>query len=372
MQRPGRSMLTGLGTALGVAAFVAVVGITSTASGQISARFTTKSASEVTARTAGTATFSDEGLKRTAGLQGVDASGVRWDLGEMPVVVRSGSDAVQSPVSVRIFGVTDGYWTITNARVAEGHLFRGGLSSQRVALVGRALAEDIDLPPVLASPTIYLGDQPFTVIGIVEDSDRDSSPVSSVMIPRAVARELWAGTLGQEVLYLQTKVGSAGAIADQVPLALDPYNSDSTQVDSVPAASKVRSGVSEDLEGLFLSLTAVSLTIGAVGIANISLLGVMERIAEIGLRRAMGALRRHVLMQILWESAIVGAFGGVVGGLIGVSTVLAVALTQDWTPILDPRIPIIAPFLGAVVGLIAGSYPAVRASRFEPVEALRG
>ena len=92
---------------------------------------------------------------------------------------------------------------------------------------------------------------------------------------------------------------------------------------------------------------------------------------EIGLRRALGATRRHIAYQFLLESSVMGCVGGIIGASIGTLVVVAVAAYQTWTPVLDPLVPLVAPLIGATIGLLAGTYPALRAARMEPVEALR-
>ncbi|HEX4982184.1 MAG TPA: ABC transporter permease [Ilumatobacteraceae bacterium] len=117
-------------------------------------------------------------------------------------------------------------------------------------------------------------------------------------------------------------------------------------------------------------LGVISLVVGAIGIANVTLVTVMERTGEIGLRRALGARHRHIAGQVLCESAAIGVIGGIVGASAGIVTVV-VSASRDWTPLLDPWLPSAAPPAGALVGLLAGAYPAIRAARMEPVEALR-
>jgi ABC-type antimicrobial peptide transport system permease subunit len=129
--------------------------------------------------------------------------------------------------------------------------------------------------------------------------------------------------------------------------------------------------VRSDLDVLFLLLSGVSLLVGAIGIANVTLVSVMERTGEIGLRRALGATRRHIAAQFLLESAALGVVGGILGASVGMLVVVGVAAYNSWTPVMDPVAPLVAPLIGGVVGLLAGAYPALRAARLEPVEALR-
>ena len=112
-----------------------------------------------------------------------------------------------------------------------------------------------------------------------------------------------------------------------------------------------------DLNALFLLLGGVSLLVGALGIANVTLVSVLERVGEIGLRRALGAARRHIAAQFLIESTVMGLLGGIIGTSLGMLVVVAVAASRTWTPVLDPWVPLAAPLVGALIGLLSGTYP---------------
>ncbi len=179
------------------------------------------------------------------------------------------------------------------------------------------------------------------------------------------------GLLGPGTVVVETKVGAAYLIADQSRLALRPDNPRALKIEVPQEPRRVRDEIQSDLNVMFLLLGGLSLVVGAIGIANITLVSVMERTSEIGLRRAIGATRGHIAAQFLFESASMGLIGGILGASLGVIIVVAVSAYQLWTPVLDPAAPLIAPLVGATIGLVSGYYPAMRAAYLEPVDAFR-
>ena len=220
-------------------------------------------------------------------------------------------------------------------------------------------------------PSIFIGERSFTVIGIIDDVKRRSDLLDAVILPVGTARALF-DLRALEQAHATIAVGAGPVVGEQAPIALVPDAPDTMEVQVPPASSRVRENVQADINAIFLALGAVALLVGGLGIANITLLSVRERIGEIGLRRALGASKRNIGNQFLVESVVIGLLGGLIGAAVGVFVVVAVSLAKEWTPILDPLIVIGASLRGGVIGLGAGTYPALKAAGIEPITALRG
>jgi ABC-type antimicrobial peptide transport system permease subunit len=383
LARPGRAVLTALGTVLGVAALVATLGLSKTAGNQIVGRFDELAATDIVvtpkAGRAGAPGASDvipwDAEARVVRLNGVKAVGTLSDVDLKGQLVRSvavndpgGQNEFQLPVKA----ASPGLFAAVRATVATGRLPDAGHSARgdRVALLGPAAAEQLRVTRIDNQPAIFIGDRSYVVVGILSGVGRKPSLLGSVIIPEGTARrefDLSAPTSVQ----VETNIGAASLIAGQLPLALNPTDPTLLKVVAPPEPKRVRAGVQSDLNSLFLLLGGVSLLVGAVGIANVTLVSVLERVGEIGLRRSLGAARRHIAGQFLLESTTLGLAGGILGAALGTLVVVGVAASRTWTPVLEPWVPLGAPLLGGVAGLLSGVYPSAKAAALEPVEALR-
>jgi putative ABC transport system permease protein len=265
--------------------------------------------------------------------------------------------------------------TASGARLASGVLLNQFYEShaQNVAVIGRTAAAQLHIANLQNTPAIFIGGQPFTVVGIIAADSRLAQLNFGVAIPASVALRLWgppsSGAVAQMLIH--TRLGAARIVAAQAPVAIRPDDPRLLSAAAPPDLAHLQHTVTTNLNSLFLALAGISLVVGAVGIANTTLVAVLERAREIGLRRALGARPRHIGVQFLAESTALGLFGGLIGASLGVAAVLAVTIEHHWTALLDPRIVLAAPIAGGVIGLLAGIYPALRASAMEPAEALR-
>lgn len=380
--RPGRMMLTVLGVVIGLTALVATLGLTRTAGNRIISQFDQVAATEifVSAKPGITGIIDPRAIPwdaptRLRRLNGVAAAGTMSEvnIGNALVSALPVKDPLnQTTFRLSVHAASPDLYRAVRADLETGRVPDLGHSERadRVAVLGPDAARRLGLVSLEQLPAIFIGDHLYLVVGILRDVARKAELLGSVIIPEGTARKDF-GLVGPGTVVVETQIGAAYLIAEQARAALRPDDPRTLKIEVPQEPRRVRDEVQSDVNVMFLLLGGLSLVVGAIGIANITLVGVMERTGEIGLRRAIGATRGHIAEQFLFESATMGVIGGILGAGLGVIIVVAVSAYQVWTPVLDPAAPFLAPLIGGAIGLLSGAYPAMRAALLEPVEAFR-
>jgi putative ABC transport system permease protein len=267
-------------------------------------------------------------------------------------------------VDTRILGTLKG-------AVAKGRFLDDATARYPVAVLGFVASERLGITDLSVQPRVWIGNHWFSVIGILNPLDLNPDLDRSAIIGIPAA-ESYLGSDGvASTIFIRTDPEAVDDVLGLLALTVNPQNPDQVQASRPTDVIEARAAAASAFTELLLGLGAVALLVGAVGIANIMVISVLERRSEIGLRRALGATKRHIAVQFLTESLLLAAIGGAAGVATGSLITIIYARVRDWGVILAAR------YLGAgiatavVIGALAGLYPALRASRMSPTEALR-
>lgn len=384
--RPGRLVMTTLGTVLGIGSLVATLGFAQTAAGQIARQFDAVAATQVVITPAQASTGQGgqvatgrlpwDAPERVELLAGVEGAALIADvaLGDRTITAVPVNDpSAPAAASPALVAASSEVIETVRGSLVTGRSFDVGHEERadRVAVLGARAAERLGINRVDRQPSIFIGGTAYAVIGIAEGMQRRSDLLDAVIIPTSTARaDLGLQAPGE--LHVRIAIGAGPQVARQAVVALAPGDPESLTARAPAGQSELGQNVQADVNIVFIVLGAIALLAGGLGIANVTLLSVMERVGEIGLRRALGATRREIGAQFMVESVVIGLLGGLIGASLGVIGVVVVALIAQWVPVVDPWVAVTGALLGAVVGLAAGWYPARRATKVEPVAALRG
>lgn len=369
-----RSTLSALGIALAVAALVAVLGIAESAKADLVAK------------------LGEEGnLLAVASGQTFDGNPTPLPaaapvmIGRIPPVRSVTAVAAITDATVRrtaaIPAVQTGGLTVLAAQASlpgtlSAHLLRGRFLDGTAehypeTVLGNAAARSLGVATLHASTQVYLGGRYFAVIGILAAVDTAPEIDTSALISFGVADQMFHIDDQPSRIYLRADPDQVAAVAAVLAFTASPAQPDAVEVRRPSDILLARIAAKDAFVTLFLGLGGIALLVAGVGIANIMVISVLERRGEIGLRRALGARRRDIAAQFLLESALLAGIGGVCGIALG-CLATAVAARTAGNPV---SIPLSAPLAGLgaafVVGVLAGAYPAARAARLSPTEALR-
>lgn len=369
-----RMVLSALGIAIGIAALVGVLGLSESSKSDLLATLDRLGTNLLTVEAGsgiglGSGELPDAAaamigrigpVEETVIVSQVDAYVYKNDL--VPSTQTSGItvQAVGTELLDTLAGrVTDGQWLDET---------RAGYPT---TVLGSVAAERLGIREVTGDQQVWLGDQWFTVVGVLDSFDLSPDLDRAALIGLDAA----AGYLDHDNVLTRVLVRVDPDHVDEVVEVLaptaNPENPEEVEVDRPTDALEAKEAADDALTSLFLGLGAVALLVGGVGIANVMVISVLERRSEIGLRRALGATRRHVALQFLGESLILAVLGGLGGVGLGTAVTYGYAALRGWGVLIPAEAVLGGIGAALLIGIIAGLYPALRASKLSPTEALR-
>ena len=369
-----RAALSAIGIAIGIASMVAVLGISESSKSELVSTLD-RLGTNLLEVGAGQGLFDDG-----AGLSS-DATGMVARIGPVEQVASVGavpanvyrSDAI--PV-----GETNGIGVLATeldlpetlgASMANGTFLNEAMAEYPAVVLGFVAAERLGIKGPGENVVVWLGDRWFSVAGVLEPVELATSIDRAVLIGYPVADELFGIESAPTTIYVRSDPETIEAVSDVLPATINPEAPEEVEVSRPSDALEARAAANDALTALLVGLGAVALLVGGVGIANVMVISVLERRQEIGLRRALGATKRHIWGQFLTESLILAAVGGLVGVILGSAVTVAYAETRAWDAVV-PVYGLVGGVAAALlIGAVAGLYPAVRAARLAPTEALR-
>ena len=376
-----RAALSALGIAIGIAAIVGVLGISQSSSSDLLAQLDTLGTNLLSVQPGqtlggGTATLPAESEALVSRIGPVQAVSSVASLSA--TVLRNGQVDPDDTGGITVKAARPSLLRVLRGRVAQGQFLTAANQRYPVVVLGSVAATRLGIITLRQQTAVYLGGRWFTVAGVLDsmplapDIDRSALigyPEANTAFPPSPYSS--GSDVSPSTVYARTDPDQVQAVHDVLAATADPENPEEVQVSQPSDVLTARAAAKTAFNSLFLGLGAVALLVGGVGIANVMVISVLERRSEIGLRRALGATKAHIRTQFLAESLLLAAAGGVGGVAIGAAVTAGYAAGRGWQIVVPASA--VAAGIGAalLIGAAAGLYPAVRAARLAPTDALR-
>lgn len=368
-----RSILTAAGIAIGIAAMVAVLAISESSRADLLQSLDRLGTNLLTVSPGNTfrgeaATLPEEAsamigrigpVESVAAIASISATVRKTDL--IPETQTGGITVYAADLNVI---------ETLHGSLANGSFLSAANEGYPAVVLGSTTAVRLGIDRV--GTAVWLGDQWFAVVGILQPLELASNLDSAALIGFPIGASEFDHDGTASTIFVRTSPDQVTAVQGVLSRTANPASPSEAEVSRPSDALEARAAAATAFTALFVGLGAVALVVGGVGIANVMLMSVLERRSEIGLRRALGATRRLIVIQFVAEALILAGLGGVLGVGAGIVIAIGYAATQDWTPVI-PLVAVLGGIGAALaIGAVAGLYPAVRAARVSPTDALRG
>jgi putative ABC transport system permease protein len=382
--RPLRAALSALGIAIGTAAIVAILGLSSSSQAGLLAEIDRLGTNMLTVEAGQSLTGQDAQLPLEAPARITLLDHVQrlahTALIKEKYVYRNSMIPVGNTGGLEVQATSLNLLPVLNTGIARGAWLNEGTAREPVAVLGSAAAERLGIDRVHPDQRIWLGYQWFNVAGILTPSPLAPDIDNSALIGYPAA-EKYLGYVSlvrgepnagpPSTIHVRADTGHEAAVQSLLAQTANPEAPNEVDVSQPSDALTARAAAAGAFDSLFLGLGVVALVVGAVGVANIMIISVLERRSEIGLRRALGATKGQIRTQFLAESVLLALIGGVVGVLAGVAATAVYAGSKGWAIVIPAEAWSGGIASAVLIGAIAGLTPAVRASRMPPTVALR-
>ena len=369
-----RAGLSALGIAIGVAAIVAVLGLSASSQAGLLAEINELGTNLLTATNGQSATGAAVELPTAAPLMIGRINGVRQVQSTGKV---TGVGAYRNPFipatntnGLTVEAASLGLLRVIATSLADGRYLNAATAQEPVAVLGATSAQLLGVDHVYPGERIWVGRQWFYLAGILRPAVLASDIDSAVLVGYPGAQKYLGFDGHPSTIYLRARDERVNAVDNLLATTANPENPSGVNISQPSDALVAQADAKGAFDGLFLGLGAVALLVGAVGVANIMIISVLERRSEIGLRRALGATRGHIRTQFLSEAVLLGLLGGVVGVAVGAAATAVYAHTKHWATIIPTEAWAGGIAASLLIGAIAGLIPAVRAARLSPTQAL--
>jgi putative ABC transport system permease protein len=372
--RPLRAFLSALGIAIGIAAMLAVVGISTSSQAQLDRTLAALGTNLLTVAP-GQTIFGDDSylpdesvamIARIGPVTSVSAIGRLTDAkvyrsDKIPSVETGGLGAYAARLDLlRTVG----------AHLASGTWLNAATAKYPAVVLGSRAAERLGIGAGGPQVQVYVGGKYFTVIGVLKEVPLAPELDFAALMGWDVAQSLLAFDGHPTTVYCRARDNAVTDVQAVLGATANPQNPNEVKVSRPSEALAAKQATDKAFTGLLLGLGAVALLVGGVGVANTMVISVLERRAEIGLRRSLGATRGQIRIQFLAESLLLSALGGIGGVLLGLAVTAVYASTQHWPTVVPPWAMLGGIGATLVIGAMAGLYPAIRAAHLAPTEAL--